>query len=132
MSRLPEQRVWDSLRRHMPEDFLPQRHEDKYSPGIPDLSFVWRGVQGWIELKAARPQLLMRPEQVRWMLRRSREGVPCILLARYGREDWAGIRMQEEAYGRVSRPMHFEDLGEPTRDPVALLEGLLGLPPTVR
>ena len=28
-----------------------QRHEDKFCPGIPDVSFCYEGVSGWIELK---------------------------------------------------------------------------------
>lgn len=32
------------------EIFL-QRHEDKFAPGIPDISYCYRGKSGWIELK---------------------------------------------------------------------------------
>lgn len=120
--RLPEQRVWDTLKRRMPEDFLPQRHEDKYSSGIPDLSFVWRGVSGWIELKSASPAIHIRPAQAAWMLKRTRAGVPCILLARH-QLLWAGVRVDTST--DFAQFTSFKSLGESTLNPVVLLESLI-------
>ncbi len=46
-----EQRVWDYLARSMKGRWFVQRHEDRYSDSIPDVSFVMTGVSGWLELK---------------------------------------------------------------------------------
>lgn len=120
--RHPEQKVWDYLRRKMPPEFVPQRHEDKYSSGIPDLSFIWRGVSGWIELKNATPSFNLRPAQLAWMTKRMRAGAVCILLARYDNQ-WAGCRITEGM--SLENFSTFKSLGDPVTDPVVLLERLV-------
>jgi hypothetical protein len=120
--RHPEQKVWDTLKRRMPEDFIPQRHEDKYSAGIPDLSFVWRGVSGWIELKNATPSFEVRPAQLAWMTKRSKAGAICILLARYNNM-WAACRIQDGV--QLENLTTFKSLGDPVGDPVILLHSLV-------
>ncbi len=62
-----------------------QKHEDKYTEGIPDLSYAGYDVDGWIEVKyqerlPVRPGTPLRLDhplttaQRRWLRRRGREG----------------------------------------------------------
>ncbi len=54
-----ERNLWNTLRRHTRQDpsAMFQRHEDTYSVGISDVSYVYSTptshVRGWIELKYA-------------------------------------------------------------------------------
>ena len=70
--------MWKWLAEDMrPSEWHAQRHEDRYSTGIPDISFALAGVDGWLELKKLPeapknpdrifkiPHLL--PEQVLWL-----------------------------------------------------------------
>lgn len=47
-----ERNFWNWLDTQMCRYWHSQRHEDKYSTGIPDVSFALNGIDGWIELKA--------------------------------------------------------------------------------
>lgn len=47
----PERRLVDSVCRLMGLRWHVQRHEDKYSTGIADLSYACKGVDGWLEAK---------------------------------------------------------------------------------
>lgn len=52
---MSEARLWQYLRDGMGARWAAQRHEDKYSTGIPDVSYS-TNCHGWIELKyVARP-----------------------------------------------------------------------------
>ena len=50
-----ESAFWRSIRKGLVDasdnTIFLQRHEDNCSPGIPDISFCYQGVSGWIELK---------------------------------------------------------------------------------
>lgn len=78
-----------SLVRIMGTRWHVQSHEDKYSLGIPDISFGARGVNGWIELKQAResktgiikPQKFTAP-QINWLGRRQRHGGNCFVMVK--------------------------------------------------
>lgn len=99
-----------------------QRHEDRYSPDIPDSSFTYRGVTGWIENKSSDPPKRdtpfpmpkLRPGQLNWMRERSRHGGVCLIAWRIGQRvlfidpldvvehderhrlcDWAGLALSE-------------------------------------
>lgn len=49
---MSESDFWDRIRNGMGGRWHAQRHEDKYSTGIPDVSFgIKRLSEGWIELK---------------------------------------------------------------------------------
>lgn len=81
------------MRREMGRDWDAQRHEDRYSVDIPDVSFALpHGVAGWVELKAEGKsgEFEVSPGQIRWMLRRARLGVRCVLMARAAGGWWAG------------------------------------------
>ena len=49
-----------------------QRHEDKYSSDVPDISFAYMDHHGWIELKTAKDNevIKLRPGQINWLLKR--------------------------------------------------------------
>ncbi len=86
--------MWVYLASKMRGLWDAQRHEDKYSVGIPDLSFAvrldGRAVDGWIELKTIlayptwdRTRIKIRhlkAEQVNWMERRARSGSGSVFL----------------------------------------------------
>lgn len=65
-----------------------QSHEDRYSSGIPDMSYGIDGVNGWIELKQlpAYPDngIIKHPkytsQQVNWSVKRGKKGGHCFLL----------------------------------------------------
>lgn len=75
-----------------------QSHEDRYSDGIPDLSFGISGVNGWIELKQidAWPKMaktLLKPkkytsEQVNWLRRRGKKAGNCFVFVKVGAHDY--------------------------------------------
>lgn len=82
--RLPEQRMYDYLNRLMERHWDAQRHEDKFVPDGPDVSFGMRGIDGWLELKTIphwpkNPKTGVkvghfRPGQVNWLERRGERG----------------------------------------------------------
>jgi len=81
-----------------------QSHEDKYSNGIPDLSFGANGVNGWIELKQIpkfKGSNLVKPdkytpEQINWIKRRGKKAGHCFIFVkvddRYFLFDWGWAR----------------------------------------
>lgn len=51
--------------------------------GVPDSNYCCEGVEGWIEFKVtAGWTVAMRPEQVGWLMRRSRAGGRCWVAVR--------------------------------------------------
>lgn len=94
--------------------WLAQRHEDKYSVGIPDVSFIFDRVSGWLELKAAstlKEPLKLRKSQMVWMSSRERAGCPCLLMVGVGKE-WVGIRVTDLVNKSIpSRANTFDLLG---------------------
>ena len=81
--------MWDRLAPILNQNFLCQRHEDRLSPDIPDVSFVRRsdGSAGWIELKTIdkwRRDLTklhhLSAGQVNWLYARARLGADVWLL----------------------------------------------------
>ena len=107
-----EARLWDQFRSGMAGRWDAQRHEDRYSPGIPDVSYgIGSHADGWIELKylpklpRAReapwsfPRGHLRPDQVNWMTRRARTGTGRVFLAcRFGMENvfiWRWVVLAE-------------------------------------
>jgi hypothetical protein len=91
-----EQTFWKYLKLGMGTRWHAQRHEDKHSSGIPDVSYgilvtgrLERGVNGWIELKTipfwpVRPETIVRvdhytQEQRIWLKQRGETGGRCFL-----------------------------------------------------
>ena len=133
----PEQLVWQSLRPLLvAAGAVVQRHEDKYSVGIPDVSVVYGGRSGWIELKAARTShtpLKLRDAQHNWMASRTNAGCPSFILAHVAGGRWYGGVI---GHGYINP----RDLWEPTScsglvalggcssvDPVELVRDLIGV-----
>ena len=64
-----------------------QSHEDRYSSGIPDLSYGARGVNGWIELKHIKcwkGKTPVKPDkytsiQVNWINKRDKKAGHCFV-----------------------------------------------------
>ncbi len=91
---MAEADLWNTLRDGMAGRWHCQRHEDKYSTGIPDVSFgIGRVSDGWIELKyldklprdlRVRPFDFaldhLTPEQRNWMDLRSKFGTGRVFL----------------------------------------------------
>jgi len=99
--RDPEQQLWDDIRGAMVGRWHAQRHEDRYSTGIPDVSFgIGRRSDGWVELKylpkwPASRMACNKPwdfsydhftaEQRNWMSLRARHGTGRVfLICRFG------------------------------------------------
>lgn len=91
-----ESALWRNLRLGMKHRWNAQRHEDRFSEGVPDVSYAIGGRDGWIELKAApqwpvRPttplRVHMTPQQVLWLEQRGRAGNGrCFILLRVDRD----------------------------------------------
>ena len=75
-----------------------QSHEDRYSEGIPDLSYGAQAVNGWIELKQidkwptkadglAKPKKFT-PAQVNWLVRRGKKAGFCFVLVKVAQHDF--------------------------------------------
>lgn len=86
----PENRLKKHLMAVMGTRWDAQSHEDRYSVGIPDLSYGARGVNGWIELKRVLkwPKMPETPvkidhltaNQVNWLKKRGRRAGHCYIL----------------------------------------------------
>jgi len=91
-----EHTLWRYLANGMRGRWHAQRHEDKYTAGIPDVSYGINGVDGWIELKSltrwpikndALIDVGLSREQAIWLTSRgSRGNGQCFILLRVGRE----------------------------------------------
>lgn len=92
MAKSKEQLLWRALDAEMRSFWTAQRHEDRYSPDVPDVSFALNGVDGWAELKVVdptpKPDALLRiahftSGQRNWLYKRGRAGTGhCFLLAK--------------------------------------------------
>lgn len=87
MSKKAEARFWSWLQPIITSFADVQRHEDKYSVGIPDLSYGVNGVNGWIELKACDKWPtgglpLFTNKQSNWLTDRGKTGGHCFILVR--------------------------------------------------
>lgn len=91
---MSEADFWNTIRDGMGGSWHAQRHEDKYSTGIADVSFgMGRLSDGWIELKykPAHPIDVKRawdftrdhftPEQRNWLTQRAKHGTGRVFLA---------------------------------------------------
>lgn len=98
---MSEHRLWLYLRTGMGSRWEVQRHEDRLSTGIPDLSYSM-AVNGWIELKylpkIPKGQLTIRHytvDQRNWLIRHGKRSGLCFLLLQIDREymifDWTKV-----------------------------------------
>lgn len=75
-----------------------QSHEDRFSLGIPDLSYGIGCVNGWIELKQidkwpVKEETLVKPkkftpQQVSWLKKRNKKGGHCFVFIRVNRIEY--------------------------------------------
>ena len=92
-----ERDLFKRLKRATP-GFDWQRHEDKFTSGIPDCSYGARGVGGWVELKTydcwprdpEDPLAFtdLKPTQVNWAVRRGRKQGRVWFLVAIGENEW--------------------------------------------
>lgn len=87
MATKPERAFWKWLNMATTGLWHVQRHEDKYSVGIPDISYGADGINGWIELKAYDkwpngnlPHFTSK--QANWLTNRGERGGHCFILIR--------------------------------------------------
>jgi len=92
----PEKDLWDKIRVAMGLSWSAQRHEDRYSLGIPDVSFAitFKGkkINGWIELKVIGKMhdsnvikvSKFTKEQKAWLTDTSEHGGNCFLFLKAG------------------------------------------------
>lgn len=76
------------FRQNMPEAQWTPIETGATAAGVPDCEFCFPGgLQGWVEFKASKSLAVgLRPEQVSWLLRRSRIGGRCFVAVRRDRE----------------------------------------------
>ncbi len=83
----PERAFWKWLDSATTGLWHCQRHEDKYSVGIPDISYGAGGVNGWIELKAydkwpVKTLSHFTSKQANWLTNRGERGGHCFIIIR--------------------------------------------------
>lgn len=103
---MTESILYSKLLRATP-DFDWQRHEDKFTSGIPDCSYGADGVGGWVELKTydswpRNPEdplrfIDLKPEQRNWAISRGRKH-PLVWFLVEVKKDWFLISWK---YARV-------------------------------
>jgi len=76
------------FRRNLPEAQWTSIETGSTAAGVPDCEYIFPGgYQGWVEFKAARKdRVIIRSEQVGWLLTRSRMGGRCFIAVRRDRE----------------------------------------------
>lgn len=88
----PEHKLWVYIRDGMGNRWLPQRHEDKHSVGIPDLSYCINR-SGWMELKYSplpkNPDTVIKikhwtVKQRNWIVSRGEKIGMCFVLLQVG------------------------------------------------
>lgn len=94
---MDESNLYKRLQRATP-GFHWQRHEDKLVSGIPDCSYGFEGVCGWVELKtydcwprvASSPLAFtdLKPAQINWAIKRGRACGRVWFLVAIGEKDW--------------------------------------------
>ncbi len=91
---MSEESMWTYIRTRMGKSWDAQRHEDKNSLGIPDVSYGINGINGWIELKnidkyPKRGKIRLTHftrEQRFWLKNRQKYGGNCWLLLRIAQD----------------------------------------------
>lgn len=94
---MSEPRLYKKLKRAT-QGFDWERHEDKFTSGIPDCSYGAEGVGGWVELKTydcwpRNPEDPLnfhdlKPQQVNWVIARGRVHPLVFFLVGVGDDDW--------------------------------------------
>jgi hypothetical protein len=100
-----ERALWNYIRGGLKSDWYLQRHEDRISAGVPDVSYSGWGTGGWLELKVLKrwPARKMTPvkigltkEQALWLRQCGKHGNGnCFILLRVGRGDFLLFNWQQ-------------------------------------
>lgn len=109
MAKATEADLWQWISHEIGGLCHLQRHEDKLSVGIPDISYAWAGIDGWIELKTLNhepPQdevfdfsyAYFKAHQRNWLTKRARSGNGRVYLACWVNPDTLVVWQ----WGRVS------------------------------
>jgi hypothetical protein len=104
-----EKALWSYISSQMGNIWDAQRHEDKISTGIPDVSFGLQGVNGWLELKHVKKYPKKSTTAVRikhftsdqknWLKRRQKFGGNC----------WVLIAIETDIY--LFRALNLQEIG---------------------
>ena len=116
---MAERSLWLYLRNGMKGIWDATRHEDRMSPGIPDISYGLNGVNGWLELKSLyywpmHPTTTIRipgftDQQRVWLQNRGHRGGRCWLLIRIERTYLLFSWEQVHLIGELTKAqMYFE------------------------
>lgn len=117
--RLPEQRLWDTMRNNKPPGIVLERVENVVGVGTPDVYVQAMNRATWVELKAPNAPKRestrvmgdegLRQEQKNWHIRASRLGLPTYVLIRERRakrlwllEGWHADDMNEYTAMRLT------------------------------
>ena len=110
---MDESNLFKRLKRATP-GFHWQRHEDKLVSGIPDCSYGYEGVCGWVELKtydcwprvASSPLAFtdLKPTQVNWAIKRGKACGRVWFLIAIGEVEWLLISWKHaRLFGKLTR-----------------------------
>lgn len=90
--RLPEQRLWDTMKSNKPKGIVLERVENIVGEGMPDVYALFANGSTWIELKAPKGPIKestrvlgeegLRQSQKNWHIRASRLLLPSFVLIR--------------------------------------------------
>lgn len=90
MKKRPESAFWEFLRDRLAGKWSASRHEDLVGAGVPDVSYGYLGLNGWIELKVlkswpVRPDTIvkvrhLKPAQTAFLVSRSKHSGGCFML----------------------------------------------------
>ena len=90
--RLPEQRLWDTMRGNKPPDIVLERVENIVGEGMPDVYALFKDGSKWIELKAPNGPVRdstrvlgdegLRQSQKNWHIKAFQLGLPSYILIR--------------------------------------------------
>lgn len=111
--RLPEQKLWDTMKRQNKAQEKPltlERVENAAGAGMPDVHVRARGIETWVELKVAKlPKRAttrvmgskgLNPYQINWHLQQASFGLSSFVLLR---DDENGVYLLP---GRLSKHMN--------------------------
>lgn len=100
--------------------------ESRTYPGIPDINYCHRGIEGWIELKMVRGNTLRHPmtaQQRNWIRSRRNEDGRIFILTREFRGKGQGNKDQVTLYdGAMANTLNDIDVSEPGDHALLILQ----------
>lgn len=78
---MKENNLWQSLKRNLSKPLWQRIETGGTGRGIPDVFGAYDGACCWVELKVAKGnKVLLRPEQVAWLIKFGQTGLPTFIL----------------------------------------------------